>query len=83
MWKGEDQICVICGTLFNGYGHNAEPIEDGRCCDFCNDTEVVPARLVAALLPPGSPGRPKPVTYKDVQRVRDELRAERRGNTDE
>jgi hypothetical protein len=25
-------------------GHNAQPIRDGRCCDNCNLTVVIPAR---------------------------------------
>jgi hypothetical protein len=43
--------CSICkgeievqGTWTEG--HNAEPVvEDGRCCDHCNSTVVIPARL--------------------------------------
>jgi hypothetical protein len=34
-------------------GHNAEPINKGRCCDECNDTVVVPARLRQQLLERG------------------------------
>ena len=26
-------------------GHNAEPINNGRCCSQCNDTIVVPKRI--------------------------------------
>jgi hypothetical protein len=26
-------------------GNNAEPIKRGRCCDVCNITKVIPARL--------------------------------------
>jgi len=26
-------------------GHNAEPVNDGRCCTVCNDTVVIPARI--------------------------------------
>ena len=26
-------------------GHNAEPINEGRCCEKCNDTIVTPMRL--------------------------------------
>lgn len=26
-------------------GHNAEPVNDGRCCRECNDAVVIPARL--------------------------------------
>ena len=28
-------------------GHNAAPVVDGRCCDTCNATVVVPMRLQA------------------------------------
>ena len=27
-------------------GHNAEPINNGRCCDECNDNIVTPTRLL-------------------------------------
>lgn len=35
------------GKVFWEYGHNAEPVTDGNCCDFCNTHEVIPARLKA------------------------------------
>lgn len=28
--------CVICGKRYSGYGNNAEPLKEGRCCDECN-----------------------------------------------
>lgn len=28
-----------------GYGNNAWPINNGRCCNACNDLMVIPARL--------------------------------------
>ena len=45
--------CIICkgdiekhysadGIMYWDQGHNAEPIADGRCCDKCNDTQVIP-----------------------------------------
>jgi hypothetical protein len=39
--------CVICESLIElgTHGHNAEPVAEGRCCDHCNWTEVVPARI--------------------------------------
>ena len=46
-------ICSICNeqitSNLNGWdgGHNANPINEGRCCGVCNDLEVVPARLEA------------------------------------
>jgi len=42
--------CCICrkeiepvGTWTEG--NNAQPVKDGRCCDVCNKTKVIPARL--------------------------------------
>ena len=39
--------CVICGSLIElgTFGHNAEPVAEGRCCEDCNWTEVIPARM--------------------------------------
>jgi hypothetical protein len=46
--------CSICqGPIEHvGYGvhawtqgHNAEPVNSGRCCGHCNATVVIPARL--------------------------------------
>ena len=44
--------CVICGSKIEtdadgkwDGGHNAEPINEGRCCETCNDTIVIPMRL--------------------------------------
>ena len=45
--------CCICGDEIkdNGFGwtegNNAQPLSDGRCCDFCDKTKVLPARLEA------------------------------------
>jgi len=37
--------CQICGNTFTGHGHNARPVADGRCCDVCQDTKVIPTRI--------------------------------------
>jgi hypothetical protein len=43
--------CSICGNAIEvtiggwSEGNNAQPVNDGRCCDWCNWTVVVPARL--------------------------------------
>lgn len=37
--------CVICGNTFLGFGNNAEPLSKGRCCDYCNEIHVIPARI--------------------------------------
>jgi hypothetical protein len=48
--------CCIClreiDVEINGWseGHNAEPIEKGRCCSECNTLLVVPERLHRLIL---------------------------------
>ncbi len=37
--------CSICGKEFEGFGNNAEPVNDGLCCDKCNEEVVIPRRL--------------------------------------
>ena len=51
--------CVICsgdiehkidhttGKVYWTEGHNAQPVKDGRCCDTCNATAVMTARLAS------------------------------------
>lgn len=41
----DTQNCVICGKPIVGYGNNAAPVADGKCCDQCNQNVVIPARL--------------------------------------
>lgn len=44
--KGMKRTCCICGKEFYGYGNNPEPVKsEGRCCDDCNETYVIPARI--------------------------------------
>ncbi len=38
------KTCVLCDREYEGYGHNAQPLDDGLCCDECND-DVVKERL--------------------------------------
>jgi hypothetical protein len=42
--------CSICQKPIetrNGWdqGHNANPVNNGRCCDHCDKTVVIPSRL--------------------------------------
>jgi len=37
--------CMLCKEFYYGYGNNARPVANGRCCDECNATKVIPARL--------------------------------------
>lgn len=38
-------FCCICGDIYSGFGHNAQPLSNGRCCDQCNSEKVVPHRI--------------------------------------
>jgi len=45
---GETKICCLCGAEFTEWGNNPEPIksfEEGKCCNWCNDKYVIPARI--------------------------------------
>ena len=49
---GTEMKCSICNNeietnpLTNwDQGHNAEPVNEGRCCDFCNSSVVIPTRI--------------------------------------
>lgn len=40
--------CVLCGDEIVGFGNNPEPVasfEEGKCCNRCNNTVVIPARI--------------------------------------
>ena len=52
----QNKSCSICeelieikttsyGAVYWRGGNNAQPINDGQCCDVCNDKYVIPARL--------------------------------------
>jgi hypothetical protein len=43
--NGPNQICSICNGPIVGFGNNAYPVNDGRCCDRCNADCVIPARI--------------------------------------
>ena len=36
--------CSICNENIEGFGNNAQPINDGICCDDCNNL-VILARI--------------------------------------
>ena len=49
--KGMDKAkkkCCLCGEKYVGWGNNAEPLAEGECCDMCNITRVIPARILNA-----------------------------------
>jgi hypothetical protein len=38
--------CSICkNEIIGEHGHNAEPINNGKCCDMCNRKIVIPFRI--------------------------------------
>lgn len=52
MSEQETFQCCICNEVFTGWGNNPYPIsqkEDDRCCDICDGSVVIPARLDALL----------------------------------
>lgn len=40
--------CCLCNKSIVGFGHNAEPIARGRCCNKCN-RKVIMYRLYMSL----------------------------------
>lgn len=43
----ETGICSINKEhKYTHWGNNAEPVNGGRCCDDCNSSVVIPARLM-------------------------------------
>ena len=47
--KSVIQTCSICHGPIAGWGHNAQPVKDARCCDICNDIYVIPYRLALIM----------------------------------
>jgi hypothetical protein len=48
MSEESNKQCSICFRRYTEFGHPAEPVKSGRCCNACNDLVVIPARLRAA-----------------------------------
>jgi hypothetical protein len=55
----EKPVCSICQREIqpdpNGWDgtNNAEPINEGRCCNDCNTNVVIPARIRLTFTLPG------------------------------
>ena len=41
----KENKCILCGEDYGKFGHNPQPLSDGRCCDKCNCEKVIPTRL--------------------------------------
>lgn len=50
MKKNKTQKCSICGQEIKGFGRNAYPVTDGRCCNSCHGSIVMQARAASADL---------------------------------
>ena len=37
--------CSICNDWVHDFGHNAQPVNNGRCCDRCNIEYVIVKRI--------------------------------------
>lgn len=59
----KDKQCCICdgyieplrndkGEVVWSGGHNAEPVDEGRCCDTCNSDVVIPTRMAQMMFRP-------------------------------
>jgi hypothetical protein len=40
-----NSLCSICYEPFDEFGHDAQPVKKGRCCNACNDRKVIPAKI--------------------------------------
>lgn len=50
----EPKECCLCGKEINGFGNSPWPLRsegEGRCCDDCNNSLVIPARIEMIDLP--------------------------------
>ena len=48
-FEQKEKVCCLCGKKFYGWGNNPWPLnkdEDARCCDDCNNSKVLAARLL-------------------------------------
>ena len=55
-------VCCICGAECMGYGNNPYPVVEDKkavCCDKCNVTRVIPARLKLARKTVGASEAPQ------------------------
>ena len=45
--RSKTTVCSICGTEFEGFGHNPEPVKryEERCCGNCNQEVIIPVRI--------------------------------------
>lgn len=56
--------CALCGAAIVGYGHNAAPMAQGKCCDTCN-LRVIAARFSHGHRSTDNAGQPNNKEEKD------------------
>ena len=64
------QACSICGGAIVGFGNDAWPVNDDRCCDQCNAERVIPAlrlREREAELEGSNGGRLQMIDLNDIE----------------
>ena len=47
-------VCCLCGENAGEFGNNPAPLAEStelRCCDGCNITKVIPARIKLLIKP--------------------------------
>jgi hypothetical protein len=76
--KTKAKVCSICHEQYTGYGNNAQPLNNGRCCNHCNDAEVIPARI-RAIQERDEPECVLECTGDDIFVVVNDVRIARRG----
>ena len=42
------KVCSICDQPFREFPNNAQPVNGGNCCAYCDDHVVTPARIALA-----------------------------------
>ena len=50
MSKYHANACIICASDLPAHPKNAAPLAQGRCCDLCNQTHVIPYRTTQMLM---------------------------------
>lgn len=66
------QICSICHQSFTEYGNSAHPINDGRCCDYCDDFIVTPVRMSVIAGKPKEAFLEETITFYKIKKERKE-----------
>lgn len=67
MMNKEKHTCNLCGCEYYGFGNNAQPVIDGRCCDKCNERFVLLDRINRVMNPDYSENRPQTTFHMDFR----------------